>query len=201
MGPIAGSPGETYLRDVRKIDVAALEDVLARTDAIGWHDAVYFNEPGHALHGSKLGCSVAVMSDAVTAEPTGAISRTYIAPDLTKIGKAKTLGSPAGIVRLTPDDEVLAGLFLAEGLETALAAMSIGLRPMWSTGSRVLMAKFPVLAGIEALNVIADNDPDGAGERAAREVEARWLAAGKEVNLFRSGALGDLNDALKGGSQ
>jgi hypothetical protein len=34
------------------------------------------------------------MTDASTAEPTGAISRTYIGPDLTKVGKAKTLGSP-----------------------------------------------------------------------------------------------------------
>ena len=33
MRPILGSPGETYLRDVRKIDTSAIEDVLERTDA------------------------------------------------------------------------------------------------------------------------------------------------------------------------
>src|SRR5271166_4880423 len=139
------------------------------------------------------------MTDATTAEPTGAISRTYLAPDGTKVGKAKTLGAPRGIIRLSPDDEVLGGVFLAEGLETALAAMSIGLRPMWATGSSGLMARFPVLSGIQALDVIVDNDYNGAGEKAAREVEARWLAAGREVNLLRPGAPGDLNDALKGG--
>ena len=197
--PLTGTLGEAYLRDIRKIDVAAIRDVLSRPDAIGWHGGVYFNEPGHPLHGQRLDCIVGIMTDAITARPTGAISRTYIGPDLRKIGKAKTLGAPMGIVRLTPDDEVGEGVFLAEGAETALAGMSIGLRPMWSTGSSGLMASFPVLSGIEALNVIVDHDLSAASERAAREVEARWLAAGREVSLFRSDAPGDLNDALKGG--
>jgi hypothetical protein len=60
------------------------------------------------------------------------------------------------------------------------------------------MARFPLLAGAEALNLIVDNDPSGAGERAAREAEARWRAAGREVSLLRSDAQGDFNDALKG---
>jgi hypothetical protein len=166
--PLIGSPGEAYLRDVRKIDIAAIGDVLESVDAIGWHCAAYFNEPGHALHAQKLSAIVGIMTDVKTAQPTGAISRTYVGADLTKIGKAKTLGSPAGIIRLSPDDEVLGGLFLAEGLETALAGMAIGLRPMWSTGSTGLMSSFPVLAGIEALNVVVDNDLNGAGERLRR---------------------------------
>jgi putative DNA primase/helicase len=139
------------------------------------------------------------MTEQVTAMPTSAISRTYVHEDR-KLGKAKTLGRPAGIVRLTPDDDVLAGLCLAEGLETALSGMSIGLRPMWSTGSSGLLAAFPALPGVEVLTVVVDHDPSGAGEKAAREVEARWLAAAREVNLLRSEALGDLNDALKAAS-
>ena len=71
MRPILGSPGETYLRDIRKIDTSAIEDVLERTDGVGWHPAVYFNEPGHALHGRKLGAIIAVMTDPVTAESNG----------------------------------------------------------------------------------------------------------------------------------
>jgi hypothetical protein len=110
------------------------------------------------------------MTDLVTALPTGAVSRTYIGPDLTKIGKAKTLGSPTGIVRLSADHEVLEGLFLAEGLETALAAMSVGLRPLSSTGSSGMLAGFPVPSSVQALNVIVDHDINGAGEKAAREV-------------------------------
>jgi putative DNA primase/helicase len=196
--PIVGTPGETYLRDVRRIDTSAIADVLERTDAIGWHRQVYFSEPCHPLDRQHLGCIVGVMTDAVTAGPTGAISRTYIGPDGKKVGKAKTLASPMGLVRLTPDDEVLGGLCISEGLESALAGLSLDLRPMWSTSSTALMAKFPVLAAIEALNIFADHDANGAGEKAAREAEARWSADGREVNLYQTGELGDLNTLLKG---
>ena len=138
------------------------------------------------------------MTDPVTAEPTGGISRTYLDPEGRKLGKAKTLGSPAGIIRLSEDADVLEGLHIAEGLETALAGMSIGLRPMWAAGSTALMAKFPVLSGVEALTVIVDHDANAAGERAARELEARWLDAGREVRLLRSDDYGDLNDIIAG---
>jgi hypothetical protein len=202
MTPLRGiSAGEAFLRTVRKIDTSEIEDVLSRNDAIGWHDGVYFNEPGHPLHGRRLNCIVAVVTDPKTATPTGAISRTYIGPDLAKVGKAKTLGAPLGVVRLSADDEVLEGLFLAEGLETALAAMSIGLRPVWSTGSTSVMSTFPVLAGIEALNLLVDYDRNGAGERAAREAEVRWRSAGREVNLLRPISCGDFNDVLAGGDR
>lgn len=197
IGPVRGTPGEQYLREVRKIDVDAIGDVLERTDAIGWHPAIYFNEPGHPLHGRRLGCIVAIMTDPITAKPTGAISRTYLAPDLTKIGKAKTLGSPAGIIRLSRDEEVEGGLHIAEGLETSLAAMSLGFRPLWATGSTALMAKFPVLAGIECLSIFADHDRNGAGQCAASEAANRWLAAGRETHVYQRETTGDLNDAFR----
>ena len=178
MRPILGSPGETYLRDVRKIVTSAIEDVLERTDGVGWHPAVYFNEPGHALHGRKLGAIISVMTDMITAEPTGAISRTYI-HEGRKLGKAKTLGSPAGIVRLSQDEDVLEGLHIAEGLETALDVMAEGFRPCWSTGSTAIMAKFPVLSGIEALTIIADHDAERRGSERAASEAARPMANGR----------------------
>lgn len=194
--PVRGSPGETYLRTERGIDTDALADVLERVDAIGWHPHVTFNEPGHALHGRKLGCIVGVMTDPVTAEPTGAVSRTYLHQGR-KVGKARTLSSPAGLVRLSRDEDVLEGLHLAEGLETALDAMAKGFRPIWSTGSKALMAKFPLLAGIECLTLFADHDPNGAGLRAAREAEARWLEAGRETHVYQREITGDFNDAFR----
>ena len=198
MRPILGTPGERYLRDVRKIDTSAIEDVLERTDAVGWHPCILLHERrATRSHGRGLGAIIAVMTDPVTARPTGAISRTYI-HEGRKLGKAKTLGSPAGIIRLSEDADVLEGLHIAEGLETALAGMSIGLRPMWAAGSTALMAKFPVLSGVEALTVIVDHDANAAGERAARELEARWLDAGREVRLLRSDDYGDLNDIIAG---
>ena len=135
--PLRGSPGEQFLRVEREIDTDAIADVLERTTSIGWHPSVYFNEPEypkrgdppHPLHGQKLGCIIGVMTDPVTALPTGAISRTYIGPDGKKVSKAKTLGSPIGIVRLSEDADVLHGLHVAEGIETALDAMARGFRP------------------------------------------------------------------------
>jgi putative DNA primase/helicase len=136
------------------------------------------------------------MTDVKTALPTGAISRTYIGPDGKKVGKAKTLGRPLGIVRLSPDDEVLEGLHLAEGLETALTGMSnFGLRPMWSTGSASAIAAFPVLDGIECLTLLAENDD--ASRRAVETFAARWHAAGREVIINEPLGGKDLNDALR----
>ena len=97
--PLRRPPGQRYFAETRKIDTVAIADVLERADAIGWHPGVLFREEGHPLDGKRLGCIVGVMTDPVTAKPTGAISRTYILEGR-KVGKAKTLGAPAGIVRL-----------------------------------------------------------------------------------------------------
>jgi hypothetical protein len=196
--PLKGTPGERYLREARDIDTAAIADMLERADAICWHPAVYFNQKGHELHGKRLGCLIGVLTDPVTAAPTGGISRTYV-HEGRKATKAKTLGPGGGVVRLSADEDVLEGLLIGEGIETCLAAASIGLRPIWATGSTSEMAKFPVLRGVEALTIFADHDANGAGERAAREAEARWLEASREVRIFRAATVGrDLNDVLKG---
>jgi hypothetical protein len=199
MRPVRGTPGERYLREIRRIDTDAVADVLERVDVIGWRPRAYFHEPRHPLHSQRLGCIVGVITDPVTAVPTGATSRTYIDENLRKVCKAKTLGSPAGLVRLTRDDDVTYGLCLAEGLETALTAMAKGFRPAWSTGSTALMRTFPVLNGIDCLTIIADHDASGAGEEAAREVEARWRRAGREARIFIPESPGDLNDLLQQG--
>jgi putative DNA primase/helicase len=151
-------------------------------------------KPFHEFHGQRLGAIIAILTDPVTAKPTGSISRTYLRPDLTKIGKAKSLAG-SGIVRLSLDEDVLGGLHLAEGLETALYAMAKGFRPLWSTGSTSLLTSFPVLNGIECLTVLADRDRNEAGERAAKAVAARWREAGREAHILRPrDGLGDLND-------
>jgi putative DNA primase/helicase len=138
------------------------------------------------------------MTDAATGEPTGGISRTYI-HEGRKVAKAKGLG-PAGIVRLTPDEDVLGGLHLAEGLETALDMMARDLRPMWSCGSTSIMAKMPVVGGIECITILADHHENGAGERAALELEQRWRAAGREVLVVVPAAPGDFNDMTMRGA-
>jgi putative DNA primase/helicase len=192
--PIRGTLGERYLAEARKIDTDALADVLGRVGALGWHPSVYFNEPTHALNGKRLGAIIAIMSDAITAESTGGISRTYLDADGRKLGKAKGLG-PAGVIRLSLDEDVLGGLFLAEGLETSLDTMARGKRPMWAAGSTAIMSRFPVLAGVEALTILADRDEHRAGEIAAADAAERWRDAGRAVTIKRrKNGLGDIND-------
>ena len=196
--PILGSLGERYLSQTRGIDTTALADILERTDAIGWNPSVYFNEPGHPLHGQRLGCIVGIMTDPVTAQPTGAISRTYIGPDGKKVCKAKTLGEGGGVVRVSPDEDVLEGLFLPRRPRDR--ARRCGARPEADLGDRLgrPMAKFPVVAGIESLTLVADHDANGTGERTARETAERWLDAGREVRLIWPKTKGeDLNDIVK----
>jgi putative DNA primase/helicase len=195
MRPIAGTPGEAYLRDARKIDTREIVDVLSVVDAIGWDPESFFREDGHRLDRRNLGCIVAVMTDPLTAKPTGGISRTYI-HEGQKVAKAKGLG-PAGVVRLSADEDVLGGLHIGEGLETCLAAMSLGLRPAWSLGSKGAIGKFPVLSGIECLTIFAE--PDAEAE--AQECAARWDEAGRAVLFTRAFGAKDINDVLKGQRQ
>jgi hypothetical protein len=99
---------------------------------------------------------------------------------------------------LSEDADVLGGLHIAEGLETCLAAMALGFRPFWSTGSTSIMKAFPMLAGVECLTILADHDLNGAGEKAARECRRRWREAGRECRAIMPKILGDVNDMVRG---
>jgi putative DNA primase/helicase len=47
--------------------------------------------------------------------------------------------------------------------------------------------------------ILADNDPNGAGERAARKAAARWLAEGRRVRIAMPPEPGsDMADVLAG---
>jgi hypothetical protein len=204
--PVAGTPGEAYLRDVRCIDVShwAIRGALESVEALGWCERTFFRQPGHELHGQWLGAIVAILTDPVTGERTGGITRTFIHQG-DKICRAMSLGGVGrlGIIRLSPDDEVGAGLHLAEAIETAMSAMVMGFCPLWATGSTSQMEDFPVLPGVECLTVIADNDIKDAvgkeaGQQAARAVCRRWAAAGREAVMKLSKKPGeDANDILK----
>jgi hypothetical protein len=209
--PILGSPAEIYLRDERAIDtnLPAIRRALVTPAAVGWHPAVYFsqkdsNEPFHELHGRRLGCIVGIMTDPATGERLGPISRTYLL-DGKKVGKAKTLKraeiEKLGVVRVSPDNDI-SRLGVNEGFETALAFLEMGGAPVWSTGSDNTMRWLPVIDGVDELLIGADNDAlrpgeRGASERAARELRARWLGAGRKAQiLMPSRFKSDFNDVL-----
>jgi hypothetical protein len=201
--PLSGTHGERYLTEIRRIETSAIRDLLERVDAIGWHPSVCFNQPdpakpNHEFHGQRLGAIIGIMTDAVTMRPTGAISRTYITADLRKVGKAKTLGNPRGIIRLSRDEDVAEGLHLAEGLETALTVIAkFQLRPTWAAGDTDIMRSFPLLGGIGYITLAADHDRKGQGEAAARDVANRWREAGREARILLPTEIGDLNDVVR----
>jgi hypothetical protein len=169
------TPVEVYLAKRNLL----LEDAVAG-EAIRWH-------PG-------VGAMVALFREIETDEPQ-AISRTFLDQDGGKLGR-KFLGPVGGAaVKLDPDGNVLGGLHIGEGVETCLAARQMGFRPAWALGSAGAIGRFPVLDGIEALTILAEND--GANARAAAEVGERWSVARHEVLIVRSVEESDLNDALK----
>jgi hypothetical protein len=204
--PIIGTPGEAYLRDVRKIDVShwAIRRTLESVETLGWCERTFFRQPGHKLHGQWLGAIIAILTDPTTGARTGGITRTFLHQGH-KVCRAMTLGGVGrpGIIRLTPDDEVETGLHICEGIESALSAMMMGFVPMWAAGSSATMAKFPVLAGVECLTAIADHDLKDAagrkaGQQAAREVCQRWMEAGREAATETPKRPGeDANDIIR----
>jgi hypothetical protein len=145
----------------------------------------------------KLPCLLSLLRDIRTDEPR-AIMRTAIAPGGAKIGR-KAFGPIGGAaIKLTDDADVSYGLTIGEGLETTLRAMlDHWFVPAWALGSAQAIAKFPVLAGIDCLTILVDNDADGKGPGAALECSARWRAAGREVKRVVPNEVGqDMADLL-----
>jgi putative DNA primase/helicase len=127
--------------------------------------------------------------------------RTFLAPD----GSAKSSLDPVristgpirgGAVRLAPAAETL---IVAEGIETALAAMQATAMPAWAALSTSGMEALVLPPIVRTAIILADHDSSGAGERAARTVAARWLAEGRRVKLAMPPEVGsDFNDVLIG---
>jgi hypothetical protein len=120
---------------------------------------------------------VALMTDPVTNDPIG-IHRTFLDADGKK-RERKMLGRQ-GVVRITPDEDVTYGLGIAEGVEDALA-VALNWGPAWAATSAGAIERFPVLAGIDCINIFAD--ADSAGGKAARACADRWIAAGREARI------------------
>ncbi|RWN99508.1 MAG: virulence-associated protein E [Mesorhizobium sp.] len=180
--PTVGGSG--LVDEQRRIDIAAT--IWAETVPLpGKLGERYLASRGLAYYGEEIRyhagrrMMVAMMTDAITGEPCG-VHRTLLDAHGTRIEK-KMLGRAKGaVVRLSADQDIAAGLAIAEGIETALAT---GFAPIWACLSAGTMRNFPVLSGIEALTIFADNDASGTGFAAANECGRRWHAAGREVTI------------------
>jgi putative DNA primase/helicase len=169
-----GTLAEHYLAG-RGLDLG--EDIAG--DVLRWH-------PG-------IRAMLALFRDIRTDE-LRAICRTFLDHVGRKIER-KFFGPVGGCaIKLDADEEVRGGLHVAEGVETAMAARQLGLRPTWALGSAGAVAAFPVLGGIECLTLLAEHCEVNA--RAVKQCAARWYEAGREVIINEPKRGKDLNDAL-----
>lgn len=123
-----------------------------------------------------------------------AISRTFLDRGARKLGRKFFSSVSCCAIKFDADESVLVGLHIGEGIETCLSARQLGLRPCWAVGSAGAVASFPVLAGIECLTLLAEDDD--ASARAVERCAARWHAAGREIIVNEPIGGKDLNDAL-----
>jgi len=127
------------------------------------------------------------------------VQRTWIALD----GSAKASLDPVrfstgpvsgGAVRLAPAAETL---MVAEGIETALSAMTATAMPAWAALGTSGMKALILPPIVKTVIILADHDLSGAGDRAARTAAARWLAEGRRVRIAIPAEAGtDFNDVL-----
>lgn len=151
-----------------------------------FHPALKYGE-------TRTPAMVALMRDVRTDEPCGA-HRTFLTPDGRKLDRRMLGRSRGAAVKLDADAEVSVGLHIGEGIETVLSARQLGYRPAWAMGSADAIANLPVLFGVEALTVFAENDD--ASARAAEAACERWERAGREAWMVEPPA-GDFNDVAK----
>jgi len=135
----------------------------------------------------KYPAMVARVTDAQTGQPL-TLHFTLLLPDgsgKAPVERPKVLlkghRKADGVIRLTDDADVTTGLGITEGIENALVCMAMGWQPVWAAVDAGNIAAFPILPGIEALTIFADND--SAGIKTAKQCAARWKVAGREVRI------------------
>lgn len=167
--PAKGTLAERYLVETRRLE-------LPGTQVIRFHPRLKFTPTCEFLP-----TMVAAMVDVHTNEFTG-VHRTFLREGGRKVG-VLTLGRKLGsVIKIDPDEEVHEGLAIAEGVESAIAARFL-YRPAWSLIDANGIHGFPVLAGVEHLEIFADNDANKTGEVAAYSCQERWEREGAEVSI------------------
>jgi putative DNA primase/helicase len=142
--------------------------------------------------GSRGPIMVSLMRDVVTDKPV-AVHRTYLTDTGIKTCR-KFLGPSRGAaIKLAPASNVL---FVAEGLETALAVFAAGMNPIWAVGSAAAIGSLTVLENVAKLVILAEID-GGASRDAVSSCSRRWRASGKSVFVVTPRIGNDFADVWK----
>jgi hypothetical protein len=94
-------------------------------------------------------------------------------------------------------------LMLGEGLETSLSPREAGETfPCWAAGSAGMIAKFPVLDGVDKLLLAGEMDkddptrPNKANQNAINTCRRRWHRAGRQTVVLKPTVGEDMNSSL-----
>ena len=156
-GDIADTPAATYLTARKLVLPEGISGEVLR-----FHPACPFE--------GRRGPALIGLYRDIRTDEAKAIHRRALTPDGRKIGKPLALGPKAGCaVKLSDHADVEQGLHVGEGIETTIAGMMLGFAPAWALGDAGSLRSFPVLAGIDALTILVDNDANQAGQAAASE--------------------------------
>jgi hypothetical protein len=120
-----------------------------------------------------------------------AIHRIALTPDGAKMGRRMLGVVHRAAVKL---DAVGVELAVGEGVETAMAARQLGVKPVWALGSVGAISFFPVLDGIKRLLVLGEVGL--ASEQAILICGQRWKNEDRRVTVIRPDIGSDLNDEL-----
>jgi putative DNA primase/helicase len=184
--PATGTIVEVYLRSRGIIDPIP--------PTIGYHPGLK-----HTATGLLLPAMVAAVQ--APARQIRGVHRTFLKADGS--GKAPvseprlSLGTlSGGAVRLAAAESGKP-LLVGEGIETMLSAMQATGLPAWAALSTSGMKSLVLPAEITDIIITADNDENGAGEKAARAAAERWIGEGRAVRIaiprrhFRERSLDD----------
>jgi hypothetical protein len=110
------------------------------------------------------------------------------------------LGRAAGsAVRLA---DAAPALFVCEGIESVMAAMTAEPMPGWAALSTAGLVALALPRIVTDVTIIADHDRSNAGEKAARALGQRCIARGLRVGIVMPREIGtDINDVLLAGEE
>jgi DNA polymerase I-like protein with 3'-5' exonuclease and polymerase domains len=188
--PIANTLAERYLTEARKLDLAVLPAGI--DEVLRFHPHCPFGS-----NGTRHPCLLALFRDVELDTPAG-IHRIGLTPEGAKI----VMQMPRRTLGRWPSSRAIklwsatTTLVIGEGVETVLAAIRRGVvsSPAWAMGSRINIAKLPVLPGIATLTILVDNDANAPAD--AETCAARWTAAGRSVRALRTKHVKDFNDLV-----
>jgi putative DNA primase/helicase len=181
----------------RGLDLAVFPSVLRH------HPSVLHPGPPRSLHPAMI---------AMVQDPAGrpvTIHKTYLTADGQKAPVESVRMFMTGTI--TPGSAVRLALLgtmlgrpnptntklgIAEGIETALACMKLFGFPCWAALTAGGIERFQPPESVETLMIMADNDDNGVGRRAAEKLAGR-LSIRCEVHVPNQGK-GDWNDVWKG---